>query len=100
MKKLLVTLSASLALALAACATHDKFQENRALMDAGNTEEGLARIEQQVKENPNNVELRNYYLRNKAVVVQGFLTQGDNALGAGQFNAANAAYGKALRYDA
>ncbi len=97
MKKLLVSLS--IGLALAACATHDKFQENRALMDAGNTDEGLARIEQQVKENPNNVELRNYYLRNRAVAVQGQLVAGDNALGAGQFDAANEAYSKALRYE-
>ena len=45
---------------LAACATHDRFQENRGLIEAGNIDEGLARIAEQVKENPNDVEPVSY----------------------------------------
>ena len=84
---------------LAACATHDRFQENRGLIEAGNIDEGLARIAEQVKENPNDVELRNYYLRHRAVAVQNWLAMGENALGAGQFDVAEEAFGRALRYD-
>jgi len=84
---------------LAACATHDKFQENRAFIEAGNIEEGLTRIEQQVKENPNDVELRNYYLRHRTVAVQSWLGIGDNALLAGQFDVADENYRRALRFD-
>jgi general secretion pathway protein D len=83
---------------LAACA-HDKFRENRELIEAGNIEEGLQRIEAQVKQNPSDVELRNYYLRHRAVAVQSWLAAGDNALGAGQFEAADQNYRKALRFD-
>jgi hypothetical protein len=84
---------------LAACATHDRFQENRGLIEAGNIDEGLARIAEQVKENPNDVELRNYYLRHRAVAVQNWLAMGENALGAGQFDVAEESFGRALRYD-
>ena len=84
---------------LAACTTHDQFRDNRALIEAGNIDEGLVRIEQQVKENPNDVELRNYYLRHRDVAVQSYLSLGDNALAAGQFDAADAAYRKALRFN-
>ena len=83
---------------LAACA-HDKFRENRELIEAGNIEEGLQRIEEQVQQNPNDVELRNYYLRHRAVAVQNWLSTGDNSLIAGQFDLADEAYRKALRFD-
>jgi len=87
------------ALLLAAACAHDKFRENRELIEAGNIDEGLARIAQQVKENPNDVELRNYYLRHRAVAVQNYLATGDNALGAGQLDAAAEAYRKGLALD-
>ena len=53
-----------------AAPAHDQFRENRELIEAGNVEEGLARLEEQVKENPKDEELRNYYLRHRAVAVQ------------------------------
>ncbi|MEA3195184.1 MAG: ral secretion pathway protein [Betaproteobacteria bacterium] len=87
-------------LSLAACATHDKFQENRGLIEAGNVDEGLARIAEQVKQNPNDVELRNYYLRHRALAVQNYLAMGDNALGSAQLDAAAASYNRALGLEA
>jgi general secretion pathway protein D len=84
---------------LAACATHDKFRENRELIESGNVEEGLARLEEQVKQNPKDEELRNHFLRHRAVAVQNWLRTGDNALGAGQFDAADESYRRALRFD-
>src|SRR6185436_17553343 len=83
MKKIIL-----IALLLAAACAHDKFRENRELIEAGNVDEGLTRIAEQVKQNPNDVELRNY------------LALGDNALGAGQLDAAAEAYRKALALDA
>ena len=84
---------------LAACATHDKFRENRELIESGSIEEGLTRLEQQVKDNPKDEELRNYYLRQRAVAVQNWLRTGDNALGSGQFDGADESYRRALRFD-
>ena len=49
------------------------------MIEAGNEEQGLARLEQAMKDHPNDVEIRNYYLRHKAVAVQRYLQIGDNA---------------------
>ena len=78
MKKLLALILLALVL-VAACATTRTSSEAAIEVEAGNDEEGLARLEQEVKENPNDVELRNYYLRHKAVAVQRYLALGDNA---------------------
>ena len=86
-------------LLLTACA-HDQFRDNRELIEAGNVDEGLARIAEQVKQNPNDVELRNYYLRHRVVAVQSYLALGDNAFGAGQLDAAASAYNRTLALEA
>ena len=49
------------------------------MIESGNEEQGLARLEQAMKDHPNDVEIRNYYLRHKAVAVQRYLQIGDNA---------------------
>ena len=89
MKKLLALII--LALVVAACA-HENFRQARIEVEAGNEEAGLARLEQQVKENPNDVELRNYYLRHKEVAVQRYLALGDNARSAGAMDRAMQSY--------
>ena len=70
------------------------------MIEAGNEEQGLMRLEEALKHNPNDTELRNYYLRHRAVAVQRFLQAGDNARAAGQLDAAETAYQKAQRFDA
>jgi general secretion pathway protein D len=98
MKKILTLIV--LALIVAACATHqEEFKQARIEVEQGKEEEGLARLEQALKENPNNTELRNYSLRHKAVAVQRYLDLGDNARGAGAFDRAEEAYARALRMD-
>ena len=96
MKKLMLLL----ALAIAGCATHDSFRDSRALIESGNEEEGLARVEQLVKENPRDVELRNYYLRHRDLAAQRALALGEQARAAGAFERAGEAYRRALRFDA
>jgi general secretion pathway protein D len=97
MKKLLALFVA--ALLLAACATQETFKEARTLIEAGDEEAGLARLEQAIRENPKDVELRNYYARHKAVAVQRYLQLGDNARSAGQLERAEEAYRLAQRFD-
>ena len=70
------------------------------MLEAGNEEEGLARLEQAVKARPEDRELRNYYERHRQVAVQRNLWQGDHARAAGAPEAAEAAYRRALRFDA
>src|SRR3954471_20220911 len=96
MKKLLMII---VALALVACASHDKFQDSRALVESGNVEEGLARLEQQMKDDPKDEEIRNYYLRHKQLAVENYLRAAENALGAGQLDVAQDGYQRAARLD-
>jgi len=97
MKKILALMF--IALALAACATNENFRQARIEVEAGNEEEGLARLEQEVKAHPHDAELRNYYLRHKAIAVQRYLALGDNARSAGAADRALAAYERAARLD-
>jgi len=86
-------------LALAACATDEQFKQARIEVAAGNEEAGLARLEQEIKAHPDDVELRNYYQRHKDVAVQRYLAFGDNARAAGAMDRAQASYERALRFD-
>ncbi|HEV3007644.1 MAG TPA: secretin N-terminal domain-containing protein, partial [Burkholderiales bacterium] len=68
-------------------------------IEAGNEEQGLARLEEAMKANPNDAEIRSYYLRHRTVAVQRYLQTGDNARTAGQLDAAQAAYVRAQRFE-
>jgi len=97
MKKLSLFLAAA---ALLGCAGQEALKQGQQMIEAGNEEHGLMRLEEALKHNPNDTELRNYYLRHRAVAVQRFLQAGDNARAAGQLDAAETAYQKAQRFDA
>ncbi|HZM37284.1 MAG TPA: secretin N-terminal domain-containing protein, partial [Burkholderiales bacterium] len=91
---------AVLLLALAGCATQDSFREARSLVESGETEAGLAQIERLVKENPQDTELRNYWLRHRDVAVSRALDAGDRARAAGALERAAEGYRFAQRFDA
>ena len=97
MKKLILFLATA---ALLGCAGQEALKQGQHMIEAGNEEQGLMRLEEALKHNPNDTELRNYYLRHRAVAVQRFLQAGDNARAAGQLDAAETAYQKAQRFDA
>lgn len=97
MKKLILFLAAA---AMLGCAGQEALKQGQHLIEAGNEEQGLAQLEEALKHNPKDTELRNYYLRHRAVAVQRFLQAGDNARAAGQLDAAETAYQKAQRFDA
>jgi general secretion pathway protein D len=96
MKKLLLILAAA---ALFGCAAREALNEGQSMIEAGNEEQGLARLEQALEKNPQDTELRNYYLRHRAVAVQRYLQAGDNARASGSIDAAEAAYQRAQRLD-
>ncbi|HEX7219167.1 MAG TPA: secretin N-terminal domain-containing protein [Burkholderiales bacterium] len=97
MKKLILSLLAGVA--LLGCAGQEKLKQGQEMIEAGNEEQGLARLEEALKSNPNDTELRNYYLRHRAVAVQRYLQAGDNARAAGNIDAAQVAYQRAQRFD-
>ncbi len=96
MKKLLLILGA---LVLFGCAGQEALKHGQEQIEAGNEEQGLARLEEAMKKNPNDVEIKNYYLRHKAVAVQRYRQAGDNARAAGYIDQAEAAYQRAQRFD-
>jgi general secretion pathway protein D len=96
MKKLALILAA---LVLFGCAGHETLKQGQHMIEAGNEEAGLERLEEAMKANPNDAEIRNYYLRHRAVAVQRYLQIGDNARAGGALEQAEAAYQKALRFD-
>jgi general secretion pathway protein D len=81
------------------CTTSQSYIDGRSMVEAGDVEGGLAKIEEELKKDPGNTEIRNYYERQKAVAVQRYLTAGDNARSAGQLDEAAQAYQLAQRFD-
>ncbi|HET7669381.1 MAG TPA: secretin N-terminal domain-containing protein, partial [Burkholderiales bacterium] len=100
MKKILALILLSILVGACATASKEEFRQARIEVEAGNEEAGLARLEEELKKNPKDTELRNYYLRNKQVAVERYLALGDNARNAGAFERAEQAYTRALRFDA
>ena len=96
MKKIILILGA---LMLFGCAGQEALKHGQEMVEAGNEEQGLAKLEEAMKANPNDAEIRNYYLRHKAVAVQRYLQAGDNARAAGYVDQAEAAYQRAQRFD-
>jgi len=94
-------LSFLIAAALAtACATKDGLREAQSLIDSGQVEEGLVRLEAEHRAHPRDVEIRNQYLRTRAIVVHRFIALGEQARATGAIDRAEFAYRQALRFDA
>lgn len=87
-------------LLLAGCASNPAFEEGRALIDAGRGEEGLARLEQAVRERPDDREARAYYFRQRELAVSEATALAEEARRAGRFDAAEAAWRRVLAADA
>jgi general secretion pathway protein D len=95
MKKLTAVL---LALLLLGCA-NETYRDGQRAMEAGNTPEGLARLEQAHKANPDDGEIRTAWMRAKQMAVERFLQRGEAARNVGAWDQADVAYNEALRYD-
>jgi general secretion pathway protein D len=100
MNKLFLILAiAVIAFMSVSCTTSQSYIDGRSMVEAGDVEGGLAKIEEELKKDPGNTEIRNYYERQKAVAVQRYLTTGDNARSTGQLDEAAQAYQLAQRFD-
>jgi general secretion pathway protein D len=85
---------------LAGCATTSPtYVEGRALMAEGRVEEGLARLQQAVQENPTNAEVRAYYAGQRERAVNQFLAQAMTARVNGRHDEAADLYQRAQRID-
>ncbi len=89
----------TLALLVSGCANDLAFQEARALIESGELEQGLSRLQQAVAEDPSNESYQRYYQRQREIAVQRWLGIAERARGSGWMNAAEKAYLRVLRID-
>jgi general secretion pathway protein D len=87
--------TAFIALGLAGCASPG-LNEGRELIAAGQTEAGIARLRTGLAEEPDNIELKAYYHTQRERLTSNLLTQAQQDLDAGRFDAAEATLRKAL----
>jgi general secretion pathway protein D len=84
-------------LLLAGCATDGALREGRTLIEQGRMEEGIRRLEQGVTASPDDVHLRNYYLRNRDLYVNQLLYEAEKMRLLGRNDEALAVAQRALR---
>lgn len=93
MSKWIVVLVSVLA---AGCAADSALRDGRKLIEQGRMEEGIRRLERDVKANPNDEKLRVYYERNRDRYVNQLLYEGEKARLLGRGDEALAAFRRAL----
>ena len=89
----------ALTLLLSACAGSQTFKEGNALLDAGQIDQGLAKLEQAAHEDPHNAEYRIVLLNRRLKLVNAMNSQGDILRAKGQAAEAGAMYDRALSLD-
>lgn len=84
---------------LVSCAGYRSYTQGKELMTAGDSAGALAKLEEAVKAAPNNLEYRQTYEQDKALVVARLVADGDMLRGSGDLDKAEADYRRALRYE-
>ncbi len=92
-------LAAVLCLALAGCATLSHDERIRQEMLRGDPEQALVQLEQAARDNPDNARYRQLYERERALVVNRFVAEGDLQRSAQRYDTARMSYDRALKYD-
>jgi general secretion pathway protein D len=88
-----------MAVLLAACAGNPSFREGNALLDAGQVEQGMAKLEQALREDPHNAQFRIALLNRRTALVNGYIGRADAQRQQGNDAEAEALYRQALAVD-
>lgn len=86
-------------LLLGGCLSNPNFEEGRALLARGQFENGIGKLEQAAREEPDNREIRSALAQQKLLAVQRLLNDADNRRMAGQFAEAEAGYRAVTRIE-
>jgi general secretion pathway protein D len=86
--------------ATAGCATDQTFQTGKLMIENGRIEEGLQQVNAAARADPQNVEYRAYYVRNRDNYISQLLTQGDKQRLLGKPEDAEAFYKRVVTLDA
>ncbi len=87
-------------IAVTGCATDQSFQTGKLMIENGRIEEGLQQVNAAAKANPQNLEYRTYYVRNRDNYITQLLTQGDKQRLQGKPEDAEPFYKRVLAFDA
>jgi general secretion pathway protein D len=96
----MAALAVSVVLILGGCAAQKAYREGQSLMDSGQSELGLARMEQAVRMDPANLTFRMGLANRRTQLVNQAIRRGEEALTAGKADEASRQYQTALRIDA
>src|SRR5574343_1035820 len=88
----------AVALLMGGC-THPAFRDGLDFMAAGKKEEGVASLEKAARDRPRDAEIKASLIRHKGETIDVYLNEADRQRAAGQGDAANAAYRRALAID-
>ena len=91
--------AAALALLLAGCAGENQFREGLNLIDQGQYEQGLTKLEEATKANPSDPRYRMALLSNKGLAAERLNEMGQAAESQGRFKEAEALYRRVLGVD-
>ena len=80
----------------AGCMTDRGFREAKEMINSGQVDAGMARLEQIVADNPTHAEYKNYLIRQQEMRVSRLITQAQTALINDDLNTAEAAYKQAM----
>ena len=89
----------ALALLSACTAGRESFNSGRQLIESGRVEEGIAALEQALKENGQNIEFKAYHARQKELYVAYLIGQADRLRAAKQYAEAEAGYRQIFKYE-
>jgi len=89
----------ALSLALGGCATQSTFDQGRALVEAGDVEAGLAKVQEAAKADPGSYKYQEYYVRQKDIALERYIALAGQARVEGQWDLAEATYRKMLALD-
>lgn len=87
------------AVLLCGCAAQQLFSEGKSLVAAGHPEEGFAKVEAALKEDPNNAEYVLFLRVQRETLISSLLLRADEARNQGRLADAEAAYRRVLSYD-
>jgi general secretion pathway protein D len=95
-----IVFAAAAVAALAGCATDPTFRNGKIMIENGRIEEGLQQVNAAARANPQNVEYRAYYVRNRDSYISQLLTQGDKQRLLGKPEDAEPFYQRVVTLDA
>jgi len=90
---------ASVCALLSGCTGYTAYEQARRMMMHGDTDAALAKLQEAMRQAPNNAAYRAEYEQERAVLVSKYLSDGDMNRGSGRLDQAELLYRKALKLD-